>query len=80
MLPKRSGLDVLSDIKSDPALASIPVVIMTASQFDEDRRECDSRKVDAYVTKPVNLEKFLKLIQKLKRFWLDDVILPTVEP
>ncbi len=79
MLPKKSGLEVLTDIKSDPALQNIPVVIMTASQTDQDRRDCDLHRVDAYVTKPVNLEKFLELIQKLKRFWLDDVVLPTVE-
>lgn len=79
MLPKCSGLEVLCDIKSDTTLQTIPVVIMTASQTEEDRAMCDAHNVDAYMTKPVNLEKFLHLVQQLKRFWLDDVILPTLD-
>ncbi len=79
MLPKKSGLEVLDEIKQHEELKDIPVVIMTASEAEDDRVRCDTMKVDGYVTKPVNFEKFLELVQKLKRFWLDDVILPTLE-
>ena len=76
MLPKKSGLEVLNDVKSDDALKTIPVVIMTASEAAEDRSQCDSLNVDGYITKPVNMENFLALVRKLKQFWLNDVILP----
>ena len=79
MLPKRSGLEVLNEVKSHEGLKEIPVVVMTASQADEDKLQCASLKVDGYIVKPVNLEKFLDLVSTLKRFWLDDVILPSVD-
>lgn len=77
MLPKRSGLEVLHEVKADERLQGIPVVILTASAAEEDRLQCAALKVDGYILKPVNLEKFLALVRTLKRFWLDDVILPT---
>jgi two-component system, chemotaxis family, response regulator Rcp1 len=79
MLPRKSGLEVLSEVKSHEGLHEIPVVIMTASATDEDRCQCDTLKVDGYVIKPVNLEKFLELVRMLKKYWLDDVILPSME-
>jgi CheY-like chemotaxis protein len=79
MLPKKSGLEVLNDVKSQEDLKGIPVVIMTASEEQDDRVQCDSLNVDGYVVKPVNFEKFLELVRKLKRFWLEDVILPSVD-
>ena len=55
-------------------------VTCPASEAEEDRLQCDSLNVDGYINKPVNMEKFLSLIRKLKQFWLDDdVILPSVE-
>ena len=79
MLPKRSGLEVLGEVKSHEGLKDIPVVVMTASDAKEDKLQCDFLKVDGYIIKPVNLEKFLDLVRTLKKFWLDDVILPSVE-
>lgn len=79
MLPKKDGLEVLSDVKADENLKSIPVVIMTASEAEDDRVRCSTLNVDGYVVKPVNFEKFLELVRKLKKFWLDDVILPSVD-
>jgi CheY-like chemotaxis protein len=79
MLPKKSGLEVLSDVKSHEDLKSIPVVIMTASEAEEDKLSCDSLRVDGYVVKPVNMDKFLELVRQLKKFWLEDVILPQVD-
>jgi len=79
MLPKRSGMDVLSDIRGDLTLKDIPVVVLTASEAGEDQEKCQLMDVDSFIHKPVNLEKFLSVVKQLKRFWLDDVILPTVE-
>lgn len=79
MLPKKSGLEVLHEVKSHVGLREIPVVVMTASEAIDDRQRCDALKVDGYIVKPVNFDKFLDLVRKLKRFWLDDVILPSLD-
>ncbi len=79
MLPKKSGMEVLSDIRGDLMLKDIPVVVLTASDAGEDRVKCQLMDVDSFINKPVNLEKFLSVVKQLKRFWLDDVILPSVE-
>ena len=75
----RAAIEFLGEVKADEGLKSIPVVIMTASEAEEDKLSCDSLHVDGYVTKPVNMEKFLDLVRQLKRFWLKDVILPQVD-
>ena len=79
MLPKKSGMEVLADIRGDLTLKDIPVVVLTASEAGEDRVKCQLMDVDSFIHKPVNLEKFLSVVKQLKRFWLDDVILPTVD-
>ena len=76
--PKVDGRDVLADIKLDDELRSIPVVIMTASTSDEDRIESERLDVQAYLTKPVDLEKFLALVKALKSFWHEDMIVPAI--
>ena len=76
-LPKMDGQEVLEVIKTDLNLKDIPVVVMTVSRDDEDWGRCKTRNVDAYLTKPVDTEKFLDLVRDLKRFWHEDVILPT---
>ncbi len=79
MLPKKSGLEVLNEVKSNDELKEIPVVIMTASDAADDKLRCDTMKVDGYIVKPVKFETFLELVRKLKKFWLDDVILPSID-
>jgi CheY-like chemotaxis protein len=76
-LPKVVGLDVLAELRADIDLQAIPVVIMTTSQAEQDRLQCDELQVQAYVTKPINLNSFLSLIRQLKRFWHADMILPS---
>lgn len=76
-LPKKDGLEVLSEIKSEEDLRNVPVVILTASELQEDKLKSELLGVDAYITKPVDLEKFLKLIRQLRNFWHADLILPT---
>jgi CheY-like chemotaxis protein len=77
-LPKIDGREVLATIKSDDDLRSIPVVVMTVSMSEEDRMESERLNVEAYLTKPVDLSKFLDLVRDLKGFWHEDIILPAV--
>ncbi len=79
MLPKKSGTEVLDDVRSDFSLKDIPVVVMTASDDEEDRVKCQMLNVDAFISKPVNVDKFLDVVKQLKRFWLNDVILPAID-
>ena len=78
-LPGISGKDVLAVVKEDASLKAIPVVVLTASTAPEDRADVAHFDVAAYLTKPVDLEKFLWLVRELKQFWLAEVILPQVE-
>lgn len=77
-LPGRDGRFILADIKADDLLRSIPVVILTSSTSEEDIESTRRLEVDGYMTKPVDLDKFLKLVRELERFWHADMILPTV--
>lgn len=79
MLPKKTGLEVLADLRGDASFQDLPVVVLTASEDEEDRNSCERFRVDSYIHKPVNLGKFLTIVKELKRCWRDDVILPSVE-
>ena len=78
-LPGVDGREVLATVKGDAELGEIPVVVMTASKDHEDLLRSEQLQVDGYITKPVDLEKFLALVRDLKRFWHADLILPAVE-
>ncbi len=78
-LPKQDGREVLIEIKADDTLKNIPVVVMTASTAQEDIVASEKLQVESYLTKPVDLDKFLWLVKELKDYWLAGVILPTVE-
>lgn len=75
-LPKKDGREVLSEIKGDRDLRSIPVVILTTSKAEEDVLRSYDLHANCYVTKPVDLEKFIVVIQSIDRFWLSVVTLP----
>ena len=75
-LPMMSGQDFLNRIREDDDLRHLPVVVMTMSDDEANRLHCELQQVDGYVTKPVDMPKFLELVRKLKRFWHDDVTLP----
>ena len=77
-LPGIGGKDVLAAIKDDTHLGGIPIVVLTASIDPADRADVEHFDVAAYLTKPVDLEKFLWLVKELKQFWLAEVILPHV--
>jgi chemotaxis family two-component system response regulator Rcp1 len=72
-LPKKGGLEVLEEIKTDDTLQHIPVVILTTSQAEQDIVQSYRRRANAYVTKPVDLEQFLKVVGAIEQFWLEIV-------
>ena len=75
-LPKIDGRELLAAIKAEDALNNIPVVIMTGSQDYEDELRSQQLNVEGFVTKPVDMPKFLSLVKDLKDYWMSDVILP----
>lgn len=75
-LPGTDGRDVLTRIKSDADLTRIPVVVLTASTDQVDRARSEQLSVESYMTKPVDIGKFLKVVKELERFWHHDMILP----
>ncbi|WP_374205828.1 response regulator [Crossiella sp. S99.2] len=75
-LPKMDGREVLSEIKNDPALRRIPVVILTTSEAEEDVLRSYQLHANAYVTKPVDFEQFVKVVRQVDDFFLTVVRLP----
>ncbi len=75
-LPKKGGRAVLEEIKLDPNLKSIPVVILTTSAAEEDILRSYQLHANCYITKPVDLEQFLKVVKTIDNFWLAIVKLP----
>jgi two-component system, chemotaxis family, response regulator Rcp1 len=75
-LPKKDGREVLSIIKNDDQLKHIPVVVLTTSKAEEDVLRSYELHANCYVTKPVDLDKFIVVVQSIDRFWLTVVTLP----
>lgn len=75
-LPKMNGRDVLSEIKTDTQLRRIPVVVLTTSQDEEDISGAYDLHANCYVTKPVDLEKFIEVVRSIEDFWVTIVKLP----
>ena len=75
-LPKKDGREVLEDIKKDPILRRIPVVILTTSKAHEDIIRTYDLHANCYVTKPVDLDEFIKVARTIEDFWLTIVKLP----
>jgi len=78
-LPKKDGREVLAVIKKDSVLKHIPVVVLTTSEAEEDVLKSYELHANCYVTKPVDLEKFIHVVQSIDRFWLTVVTLPPTE-
>lgn len=78
-LPGKDGREVLTEIRSDERLRSMPVVVMTASPDQQDVLVSENLSVEAYLVKPVDIEKFFELITELKGFWKADMIVPTTQ-
>lgn len=77
-LPKKDGREVLFEIKSDPLLRRIPVVILTTSNAEQDIMNSYNLHVNCYINKPVDFDRFFEIIQKIEDFWLKTAILPTM--
>ncbi len=79
-LPKMSGREVLEEVKNDPELRRIPIVILTTSQAEKDILESYDLHANCYITKPVDLDQFMDVIQHIEEFWLSIVKLPPRQP
>lgn len=75
-LPRKDGREVLQEIKSDPDLKRIPVIVLTTSSADEDINKCYDLHANCYVKKPVNLDDFYRIAELIDRFWFRLVRLP----
>ena len=75
-LPKKNGREVLAEIKKDPDLKRIPVVILTVSQAEQDIVKSYNLHANCYITKPVDLDQFLEMVKSIENFWLTVVMLP----
>jgi CheY-like chemotaxis protein len=75
-LPRRDGLEVLGEIKADPELGIIPVVILTTSQAEQDIVRSYALHANAYITKPVDFERFIEVIRQIDNFFITVVKLP----
>jgi CheY-like chemotaxis protein len=75
-LPKKDGRSVLAEVKNDPDLRRIPVVVLTTSRSEEDVMQAYDLHANAYVTKPVSLDQFMRIVALIDEFWLNVVTLP----
>ncbi|PKN45602.1 MAG: response regulator [Deltaproteobacteria bacterium HGW-Deltaproteobacteria-17] len=76
-LPRKDGREVLAEIKGDPSLRLIPVVILTVSNAEEDILKTYNLHANCYITKPIDLDQFIKVVRSIEDFWLTIVKLPT---
>ena len=79
-VPKKDGREVLAEIKGDPDLRCIPVVILTTSKAEEDILKTYNLHANCYITKPIDLHQFIKVVQAIEDFWLTIVKLPPNRP
>jgi CheY-like chemotaxis protein len=75
-LPRKNGREVLAEIKQDPHLRRIPVVIMTSSDDEKDILAAYDLYVNCYVTKPVDFDQFIRVVKSIEHFWFSIVKLP----
>jgi two-component system response regulator len=75
-LPRKNGKEVLAEIKKDPGLKRIPVIVLTASSAERDIINSYDLNANCYITKPVSLEQFTEVIKSIENFWLTVVKLP----
>ena len=76
-LPKKDGREVLREIKEDSNLKNIPVVILTTSSAEKDIRIAYDLHANAYITKPLDFDQFIKVVGSIENFWLEIVRLPS---
>jgi CheY-like chemotaxis protein len=75
-LPRKDGREVLAEVKADPSLRHIPIIVLTTSQAEQDVLRAYSLHANCYVTKPVDFRQFIEVIRSIENFWLTIVKLP----
>ena len=75
-LPRKDGREVLAEIKADDELKQIPVIVLTTSEAEEDILRAYNLAVNCYITKPVDLDQFIKVVRAIEDFWFTVVKLP----
>ena len=78
-LPGTDGREVLAEIKADPSLRQIPVIVLTTSNDDRDVQACYNAGASSYIQKPVDLDGFMRAIERLNDYWFEVVILPKAQ-
>lgn len=78
-LPRKDGEEVLADLKDDPELQSIPVIVLTSSRAEEDIARSYELHANAYLTKPVDPDEFIETVRAFEKFWFSVVRLPPEE-
>jgi two-component system, chemotaxis family, response regulator Rcp1 len=76
-LPRKDGRQVLEEIKADTALRNIPVVVLTSSEAEQDILKAYALHANCYITKPVDLDQFVKVVKSIEDFWFTIVKLPS---
>lgn len=79
-MPKKNGKEVLTEIKSNTKLQSIPVIMLTTSDSFIDIKECYNNGANAYLSKTINFKTYIKTIESIQRFWLQTAQLPSQHP
>jgi two-component system, chemotaxis family, response regulator Rcp1 len=75
-LPRKDGREVLAEIKNDPDLKLIPIIVLTTSRSDKDILESYKLNANCYITKPVDFSHFIDVVKSIEQFWLSVVTLP----
>ncbi len=75
-MPKKDGREALKEIKSNPQLRRIPVVVLTTSRAEEDVLQTYDLGVNSFIRKPIHFDRFVEIVKTLNKYWLDIVILP----
>ena len=76
-IPKKDGREILMEIKEDPKLKCIPIIVLTTSNSELDIKSTYAHYANAYITKPIDLNKFIEVIKSIEEYWLRTVELPT---
>ena len=76
-LPRKDGREVLAELKQDPRLRTIPVVVLTTSRAEQDVLRSYELHANCYITKPVDFQQFLGVVKSIEQFWLTVVTLPS---
>jgi two-component system, chemotaxis family, response regulator Rcp1 len=75
-LPRKDGREVLRELKSDPDLKFIPIIVLTTSKADKDVLQSYALNANCYITKPVDFQQFIDVVKMIENFWLSVVTLP----